>query len=269
MLESQLLWLAVGCYLVATGLAFSFLVVGQRFYGLILTCLAVGVVLHAAAIGLRWQRLGHGPFVTLFEILTSNLWSLLLAYTLAIWRVASVRLTAAVVLPVMTVMMVWLLSTDPKDSQLPATYTTSWLYIHVTFGKIFMGLLLVAAGIGGVVNLRRWGLFQARLASLPSDVALDELAFRFLSLGLVFDSFMLIAGAIWAQDAWGRYWDWDSLEAWSLVNWLSLALVLHLRVAWRPPPWLNGLLAIFLFCLAYVVFFGVPFISQAPHRGVV
>lgn len=263
------MWLALTAYGVAAALAVVALVSGGRFNRGILWILGLGLILHGASLGWRWHRLGHGPFVTLYEILSSNVWSLLLAYTVAIWRVAALRLTAGVVLPVMTVMVLWLLSTDPRDSQFPPTYATAWLYIHVTFGKIFMGLALVAAGIGGVVILRRWRVAARRLTALPADVALEELAYRFLALGLLFDGFMLMAGAVWAQGAWGRYWDWDSLEAWSLVTWLWLATVLHVRQAFRPPPLVGGLLAITVFLLGYVVFFGVPFVSQAPHRGVV
>ena len=85
----------------------------------------------------------------------------------------------------------------------------------------------------GRVLLRRQGLALGRLAGLPPDGRLDDLAYRFMALGLVFQSLMLVSGAIWAQDAWGRYWAWDPLETWSFVTWLLLAFALHLRLTLR------------------------------------
>ena len=51
------------------------------------------------AIAVRWERLGHGPFVTMFEILSSNVWSLMLAFSIAYWRLPAVRPVAALVMP--------------------------------------------------------------------------------------------------------------------------------------------------------------------------
>jgi ABC-type transport system involved in cytochrome c biogenesis permease subunit len=80
---------------------------------------------------------------------------------------------------------------------------------------------------------------------------------------------MLIVGAVWAQDAWGRYWAWDPLETWAFATWLALALVLHARATFRPAPRWHGAMLIAVFVLAFLTFFGVPFISTAPHKGAV
>ena len=80
---------------------------------------------------------------------------------------------------------------------------------------------------------------------------------------------MLVAGAVWAYSAWGRYWAWDSLETWTFATWLAMALLLHLRVTYRRLPAVAGQLAVLgLFALAVLTFLGVPFISVAPHKGV-
>jgi hypothetical protein len=57
----------------------------------------------------------------------------------------------------------------------------------------------------------------------------------------VFDTLMLIVGAVWAQDAWGRYWAWDPLETWAFASWLALAAALHARATLRPAPAVFGL----------------------------
>ena len=193
----------------------------------------------------------------------------MLAFALAYWRIPAVRASAAVVMPIVFVMMGWLLMTSPGEGHLPPTYHTIWLFIHIGFGKVFLGAVLVAVGLAGVVLLRFKGLGLRRLSGLPADERLCDLAFRFMALGLIFETLMLVAGAIWAQDAWGRYWAWDPLETWAFVTWLTLAFALHARLAYTQRPHHGALLIIAVFVLAFLTFFGVPFISTAPHKGAV
>lgn len=270
--ELQLLWTALVIYTVAgftaigaTVLAFD----AKRAQRLVFALIVAGLVLHATSMGLRWERIGHGPFITLFEILSSNVWSLLLVFALAYWRVPAVRPAATVVMPILFVMMGWLLVTSPGEGHFPPTYRTVWLYIHVLFGKVFLGSVLVAVGIAGVILLRRMRGGGARFARLPDSVKLENLAFRFMILGFVFETLMLVAGAIWAQDAWGRYWAWDPLETWAFLTWLTLAFFVHARVTWRLQPQHSALFIIAVFVLAFLTFFGVPFVSTAPHKGAV
>ena len=262
--ESRALWGALIAYVLGGSFAVGAAVMGKRVERLVLALIVAGLLLHTASLGLRWVRLGHGPFVTLFEILSSNIWSLLVVYAIAYRMVRAVRPTAAIVMPVLFVMMGWLLTASPQAGHLPSTYHTIWLYIHVGLGKVFLGAALIAVGLAGVILLREAG--WARVAALPANDRVDELAYRFLALGLVFESLMLIAGAIWAQDAWGRYWAWDPLETWAFITWLSLVFALHLRFTLKPGPRAGAIMAITVFVLAFLTFFGVPFISTAPHK---
>ncbi|HIJ85889.1 MAG TPA: cytochrome c biogenesis protein CcsA, partial [Magnetococcales bacterium] len=207
--------------------------------------------------------------VSLFEILSSNLWSLTLAVALFYRYYPPLRAAAAFTLPTLFILMGWLLVASPGDTALPPTYDTLWLYIHIGLGKVALGSILVAAGIGGIVAVRLVKPVRTRIEHLPDNPRLDELCYRFIALGFIFHTLMLVAGAIWALDAWGRYWSWDPLETWSLHTWLLLALFLHLRPLFHPPPIVGTLLIWVIFVFAFLVFFGVPFISQAPHQGVV
>jgi cytochrome c-type biogenesis protein CcsB len=64
---------------------------------------------------------------------------------------------------------------------------------------------------------------------LPSAAALDRVAYRVIALAFPIWTFAVIAGAIWAQEAWGRYWGWDPKETWSFVTWTIFAGYLHAR----------------------------------------
>jgi ABC-type transport system involved in cytochrome c biogenesis permease subunit len=90
-----------------------------------------------------------------------------------------------------------------------------------------------------------------------------------MAIGFIFESLMLVAGAIWAQDAWGRYWAWDPLETWSFLTWLVLGIGLHARVTFKLSPRTGAILVISVFVIAFLTFFGMPFISTTPHKGAV
>lgn len=269
MTELQTLWASLVLYVLAGSVAIVGVVLKKRPERTILALLFSGLALHTAAIALRWHRLDHGPFLTMFEILLSNVWSMLVVYAIAYWRIPALRATAAVVMPIMFVMMGWLLMTNPGEGHMPPTYHTIWLYIHIGFGKVFLGSLLVAVGISGIILLRGSRYGGERFTSLPDDVRMDELSSRFLAISMIFETLMLIAGAIWAQDAWGRYWAWDPLETWAFLTWLSLVLTMHARLAYKVTPRAAAIMVITVFVVAFLTFFGVPFISPVAHQGAV
>lgn len=222
------------------------------------------------AIAERWMRIGHGPFTTMFEILLSNLFSLGLIYGITYWRVPRSRPGAIVALPVLLLIGIWALVSPSEASHLPPTYENPWLWVHVAMGKLFLSTCLVATGVAGFLLLRGTGLFADPLPATTSDGStLDKTAWQFLALAFVFHSLMLISGAVWAQDAWGRYWAWDPLETWAFATWLFAAIALHGRVAFRMPGWVGWCLIVGVFVLAFLTFFGVPFVSVSPHKGAI
>ena len=259
--EFTLLYLACGAY----GLGFVLTYVeraplGWRkaFYPL-----AAGLVVHSASIAVRWERVGHGPFINLYEILSSNLWSLMLAYLLFLPWAAKHRQAGKYVVPLLAMLMLWLLLTTARDTYLPSTYDTVWLYFHVVSGKIFLGLLMLSAAVA-IVEARRRGAMAAE----NTDSAVASASYRLLAFAFVFETMMLMFGAIWAQDAWGRYWAWDPLETWAFLTWLSVVFVLHWRLKYSHRALFAALVGA-CFVLAFLTFFGVPFISTAPHKGMI
>jgi cytochrome c-type biogenesis protein CcsB len=267
--EALSLWVALVGNVIACVLAVIGLVFGKRPEKTILGLLCGSVLLHTVSIGLRWWRLDHVPVGNGFELLSGNVWGLTLAVLIGYWRLPRLRVFAALALPVVVMLMAWMLLIPAGESTLPPSYDTIWLYVHIGLLKLFLGCALIALGLGGIVLLRSAGLMQERLAGLPDNNRLDDRANRFMAIAFIFDTLGLCAGAIWAQDAWGRYWSWDPLEVWSLVTWLSIGLTLHLRASYRTTPKTNALLILGTFVIAFFTFFGIPFVSTALHKGMV
>ena len=90
---------------------------------------------------------------------------------------------------------------------------------------------------------------------------------RFIGFGFVFWTTTIGAGAIWANQSWGRYWGWDPIESWSLVTWLAYAILLHARLFFKLSPrgvaW--GTLACFALSVLTVLIF--PFVFPSMHSA--
>ncbi len=235
---------------------------GRPAWPVLSSILTVVLALLTVAVAGRWLREAQGPFLTLYDVLLSNLFSLTLVYLVAAWLVPALRTSSAIVIGFLGVLGIWSLTVSAVAVPLPATFDNPWLWLHVTAGKLFLGLCLPAAATA------LWLLVRSR--GVPSEGGeMDAAVWLTLSLAFVCHSFMLIAGAIWAHSAWGRYWAWDSLETWTFITWLCIALLLHARVTFRRMPVSYGWSAVVaIFGLAILTFLGVPFLSVAPHKGV-
>lgn len=265
--EARILTTAVLCYLAAAAYSVFSTGFGAGRQRATFALLGAALILHTLAIAFRWARLGHGPYVDMFEILSSNVWSLHLAALLVFLSLSRLRPALSTTLPLLSVLTVWMWVTPAKDTLPPVTYATIWLPIHVTLGKFFLGLATPAAGVGLVLIGRK--VLGASFSSLPDTPSLETYIYRLLLVAVIFQTLMLIAGAAWAHNAWSRYWGWDPLESWAFVTWTATLLFLHLRPRSSARPMLGAAFSLLIFGLAFYTFFGVPFISTSPHKGAI
>ncbi|MFV0373434.1 c-type cytochrome biogenesis protein CcsB [Microbacterium sp.] len=126
---------------------------------------------------------------------------------------------------------------------------SAWLVIHVFVATLSTALFALAFGLSvmQLLQARREQRVAAVAAggtaktgprflrTLPSADVLESLAYRFAIVGFIFWTFTLIAGSIWANDAWGRYWGFDTKEVWTFIIWVLYAGYIHARATrgWR------------------------------------
>ena len=132
----------------------------------------------------------------------------------------------------------------PAGSLVPAL-NSYWIAIHVTAMIVAIGLFLVGAVVTVMYlmaerNERRLAAGQPSkteglMMHLPGTTILDRLSYRTILFAFPVWTFGVIAGAIWADHAWGRYWGWDPKETWSFITWVVYAMFLHARATagWR------------------------------------
>jgi cytochrome c-type biogenesis protein CcsB len=140
------------------------------------------------------------------------------------------------------------------------------------FANLAFGSILVAVGIAALYVLKERGLNRidriekdSFYDKLPTLNVMDDLMYRFVASGLLFLTIMIAAGAIWANQTWGRYWGWDPTETWSLVTWFIYAICLHLRMN---AGWSGRRIAWFIILSIIILafsLFGVGYVYSGLH----
>jgi cytochrome c-type biogenesis protein CcsB len=152
----------------------------------------------------------------------------------------------------------------PSAPLVPAL-KSPWLVIHVSTAIISGGVFLLANVVSAAYlyldNMESKGARKVWANRLPSLEVLDQLSYRLVAFVFPLWTFSVIAGAIWAESAWGRYWGWDPKETWAFITWVAYAAYLHARVTvgWRGrrAAWLCLLAgSTFLFNYVYVNVWG-------------
>lgn len=225
--------------------------VGDRLLGVV--ALVLGV-----AIAGRWIRESQGPFLTMYDVLLSNIFSLAVVFLVAKRLLEVPPGVLRLVIPLLLLMGVWLTLVPSQAIPLPATFDNHWLWVHVLSGKIFLGLCMISAAVAFL-----------HLASPTVRLAGDDSTiWPIYFVAFIFHTVMLVAGSAWAHTAWGRFWSWDTLETSTLVTWLLIGGTLHARLTFKsmpaPAAWS---LVVLSFVLAFLTFFGLPFLSIGPHKG--
>jgi cytochrome c-type biogenesis protein CcsB len=208
-----------------------------------LTC--AGLLLHLAAIATRGLSEHRVPWGNMYEFIMAITCMAVLVMVAMSVRFRAYYIGLFVLLPVvlsLAIDVTWVYT--PAGSLVPAL-NSYWIAIHVTAMIVAIGLFIVGAVVT-VMYLMAERNERRLVAGLPSKTAglmmhlpgttvLDRLSYRTILFAFPVWTFGVIAGAIWADHAWGRYWGWDPKETWSFITWIVYAGYLHARATggWR------------------------------------
>jgi cytochrome c-type biogenesis protein CcsB len=247
----------------------------------------------------RWIVAGYFPLSNLYESLLFLTWTLLTIYLYIEFKTKS-KLMGAILIPVALLINGFAnltLSADmQKSSPLVPALQSNWLMMHVSmmmlsYATLIMGSLLcilfLVISKYQDVNLQAIDesslplynvmleYYETKLFS-PSDEiselgklkllqSLDNWSYRIIGLGFPFLTIGIIAGGVWANEAWGSYWSWDPKETWALITWLVFATYLHSRITkgWEGKK--TAILGSLGFFVIWICYLGVNFLGKGLH----
>ncbi len=160
-----------------------------------------------------------------------------------------------------TLLLLPALAASPLFRSLPRppipALQSGWLVLHVSFAFIGEALFLVAFVAS---------LLQLAARDESKAVELDRISYRAIISGFpVYTAGALLFGAIWADQAWGRFWGWDPKETWALITWLVYALYLHVRLVVKVGRRVCAWIAVAGFLFTLFTFFGVNYLLPGLH----
>jgi cytochrome c-type biogenesis protein CcsB len=261
-------WSAVALYIAGTaGFAWALIFVKPEKIRTVTYVTMAGLIPHTIALWLRYQHVGHGPYIMKYEVLSSNSWIAVAMLMFFLWRKPHWAPLALVALPITILMMGFGLFTNPEARNLPPTLRSMWLVFHVLFNKLAVGAFVMSVA-SAIVLLRKLNGASGRwLDRLPGPEVVEAYTMRFIGFGFVFWTTTIGAGAIWANQSWGRYWGWDPIESWSLVTWLAYAILLHARIFFKLKARATAYGAIGCFALSVLTVLIFPFVFPSMHSA--
>ena len=200
--------------------------------------LIIAALGHGTAVLMRGISANRVPWANMYEFSLTGSFIVIAIFLFAL-RIREVRLVATVISGFTLLVLglatsVWYV----QVKTLPPALQSYWLVIHVLVAVLATAFFTIAASLAVVYLLRNagwltkakgalFGFVRRVLDLFPSNDKLEKSAYRFNIIGFILWSFTLIAGAIWAERAWHRYWGWDTKEVWTFIIWTIYAGYLH------------------------------------------
>lgn len=213
---------------------------GSAYQNIALTLLVLGGLFHAGAAVTRGIAAQRVPWANMFEFgLTATALVVVVFLGVLLWKDVA-YLGAWVSGFVLIFLGIVTVNFYVDVVPLPPALQSAWLVIHVFVASLATAFFALGAGLSILQlvraryeanNMAKAGLMK----TLPRSSVLESLAYRLNVVGFVGWTFTLIAGAIWAERAWGRYWGWDTKEVWTFIIWVIFAGYIHARSTrgWR------------------------------------
>ncbi|HEY0870817.1 MAG TPA: c-type cytochrome biogenesis protein CcsB [Acidothermaceae bacterium] len=205
----------------------------------------IGWLLQGGAIVSRGLSVHRLPWGNMYEFTLALTFTAVTAFLVIMMRQPARYLGVFVMTPVVLALGIAVLVLYVAPAPLVPALHSYWLAIHVTAAIIASGvftvataattMFLVADRYATAMAAGRPVRFSALARIMPSPDVLDRTAYRAYAFAFPVWTFAVIAGAIWAEYAWGHYWQWDPKETWAFITWVIYAGYLHARATagWR------------------------------------
>ncbi|WP_194421576.1 c-type cytochrome biogenesis protein CcsB [Microbacterium abyssi] len=210
-----------------------------KFERIAFSLVVLGWVFHAAGVVLRGMAQGFVPWANMYEFALISSALISGVFIVIQWwqnlKFLGVYITGFTLITLGVGSVNYYVPVKP----LPPALDSYWLVIHVIVASLGTALFAIGAGLAIVQLLqarREAGKKSlALLKTLPDAMKLENLTYFTTVIGFVFWTFTLIAGSIWAERSWGRYWGWDTKEVWTFIIWVIYAGYIHARATrgWR------------------------------------
>ncbi|KGN40988.1 c-type cytochrome biogenesis protein CcsB [Knoellia aerolata] len=204
--------------------------------GIAETLAILGTLMLLTSAVLRGASVERWPLGNMFEFGVASA-----LFTMAVFLVWGLRrdlrwLGVFVVAPVLILLGLANTIWYTEAAELMPSLKSIWLVIHVTVATISVGLFAVGFVVALLYLAKdHFGERRGLLRVLPDSRTLERLSYGLHIVAFPLWTFTLIAGAIWARQAWGSYWNWDPKEVWTFIIWVVYAAYMHARVTrgWR------------------------------------
>lgn len=218
----------------------------------------------------RWINASYFPLSNLYESLLFLSWCLLFIL-LFVEKKTRTNLIGAIVFPIVLLIITFanLILPPAMQESLPLVpaLQSNWLMMHVSmmmvsYATLIVGSLLSILFISLSIFLNK---DRTKTLELPLLQNIDSWSYRIIGLGFPFLTVGIIAGAVWANEAWGSYWSWDPKETWALITWLVFASYIHARLTHGWSGTRAAILGGLGFIVVWICYLGVNFLGQGLH----
>jgi cytochrome c-type biogenesis protein CcsB len=189
----------------------------------------LGWATHVATIVTRGFAAHRVPWGNMYEFSTVVAFIAVSAFLVLLARQKARWLGVFVLLPVVLYLGLAGTVLYVKAGPLVPALNSYWLKIHVVAAMSATAMFFVSGIVALIYLAKVRRPAGALLSRLPDAAALDRLTYGLVAFGFPIWTFAVMAGAIWAEAAWGRYWGWDPKETWSFITWVIYAAYLHSR----------------------------------------
>lgn len=229
----------------------------------------IGILAHTAMIILRTYEAKRAPFQSLYESLSWFAWSALATYAY-VEKKSDIKLPGFILVLISVGACLFALlgkKLTPDIKPLFPSLQSAWFEWHVILAFLSYAVFMVSFGVEVAYLFVKNALYNGKDLSkynlgLHNIDKFHDLSFNLVMFGFPLLTFGIISGAMWANQAWGRYWSWDPKETWSLITWVVYSVYVHAKLLPKYKDTPASIFNILGFICMIMTFLGVNWLAK-------